>query len=543
MPPGSARRGISRRVLLAGGIAAAASARAATPTATLRIADYHPGSAISPFVFGSNEIGVMDGGLPSAELDRRAGVTFRRLGGDLMTGYNWVNNATNAGKNHRHANGAFLLEALRIPRAEWARPAVVIEAMHEASLAMGAKSLVTLPIAGYVAADFASTVAENQTAPSARFVEARWTSARGASDPVDPSVADMPQLVARLVARYGSAATPTGIHAYALDNEPALWFQNHPRLMPGRVTIASFIARSVSAARAIKTIDPAARIFGPASWGATGMVSFQDAPDWDRYRGYGSFIAAYLDAFRRASDQAGQRLLDTLDVHWYPFHEAGNLFRSERPELEPAMLEAPRSLTEPGFRERSWVPQAFRASAAHGLGLPILPSLTRLIERWYPGTALAVSEFNYGGAGRLAAGLALADVLGRYCAAGVGYACHWGSLEGWLGEAYRLYRQPDASGGCFGGHLLPVVGALPPTVSAYASSAGGIHRLILINKADEPVQLDVAFATDRPRHPVSIWGFDAQAGATIPFDRFGTWTSNGWRLDVPPRAARRYDFG
>lgn len=532
-------------MLLAAGLSAATTAGSAgsTPALPLRIADDQPGLPVSPHIFGANEIGVMDGGLPSAELDRMAGVTFRRLGGDLMSGYNWVSNATNAGKNHRHANGAFLLEALRIPRAIWHRPGVVIEAMHEASLAMGAKSLVTLPLTGFVAADFGSTVAVNETAPSPRFVPVRWSPGPGAADPIDPRVADMPQLVARLVARYGSAASASGIHAYALDNEPELWFQNHPRLMPERTTIAAFIARSVAAAQVIKRIDPAAKVFGPASWGATGMVSFQDAPDWERFRRYGSFIAAYLDAFRRASDEAGQRLLDVLDVHWYPFHEAGNLFRSERAELEPAMLEAPRALTEPGFREKSWVPQAFRASSAAGLGLPILPSLSRLVARWYPGTELAVTEFNYGGAGRLAAGLAIADVLGRFCVSGVAYAAHWGSLEGWLGEAYRLYRTPDAGGGCFDGEMTPLLGPLPPSVSAYAARSGGVLRLILINRSDAPLLLDVAFASGQPRHPVGVWGFDQTTGGTRPLARFGDATTGGWRLDLPPRAARRYDFG
>ena len=51
----------------------------------------------------------MDGGGPSVGFDRAAGVTVRRLGGNLMTAYNWLNNATNAGKDWKHANGAFLL--------------------------------------------------------------------------------------------------------------------------------------------------------------------------------------------------------------------------------------------------------------------------------------------------------------------------------------------------------------------------------------------------------------------------------------------------
>lgn len=408
--------GPSRRRFLAGMTAGAiAATRPAAAQQSGHVSfvvhDDQPGHRISPLIYGSNEIGVMDGGAPSAELDRLAGVTARRLGGDLMTAYNWVTNATNAGKNHLHSNGPFQLEALQIPQEKWPHPAAVIEAMHEASLAMGAKSLITLPLAGFVAGDMAGAVAENDAVPSRRFLPVVWKSAAEANDPIDPTVADIPHLVARLVAKYGDAATPRGIHGYALDNEPALWFQNHPRLTPRRIGIGDFIARSIDAARAIKTIDPAARIFGPASWGATEMVSFQDAPDWEAYRKFGSFLAAYLDAFRQASEQDGRRLLDVLDVHWYPFHRAGGLFRTERDDLDEALLDAPRSLTEAGFVEDSWVPRAFRH--ATGLGLPILPGLKQLAAHWFPGTDISVTEFNYGGAGRLASALALADVLGR----------------------------------------------------------------------------------------------------------------------------------
>ncbi len=59
----------------------------------------------------------------------------------------------------------------------------------------------------------------------------------------------------------------------------------------------------------------------------------QNAPDWGEYRRYGSILAAYLDAFRQASERDGLRLLDALDVHWYPFSDRGTLYRTEDPAL------------------------------------------------------------------------------------------------------------------------------------------------------------------------------------------------------------------
>ena len=509
----------------------------------LLIADDRPGRPISRFIYGSNEIGIIDSGALSAELDRAAGVTWRRLGGNLMTTYNWVNNAANPGVAFNSANGAFLLDALRIEGAERARPGIVIERMHEASLAMGAASLATLPLAGFVAADFGGPVKADQAAPSPRFVATRWTSSAGADDPIDPAIADIAQLLRRLVRCYGDAASGGGISAYALDNEPALWPHTHPRLALNPVSIRDHIERSLAAARIVKSIDPGAAVFGPASWGVTEMATFQAAPDWPAYRHYGSALAAYLDAFRTASERDGRRLLDALDVHWYAFSNHGDLFRTENPQLDSALLDAPRSLSEVGFREESWVARALPDGSGDGLGLPILPSLERLTERWFPGTKLAVTEFNFGGVGRLAAGLAVADALGRFSQCGVSFAAHWGSLDRWLGEAYRLYRRPDSSGAAFGEAALEIGGAGGPAVCAYASQTnGGEARVVVINKAPAATTVDIAFARRPPSLPRSAFGFDGENPAAGDVDVEATVVDGAIRCVLPARSARRYAF-
>lgn len=537
----------SRRDLLAGGFAAVAAG--ATPSA-VRAADAipatlraeKPGAEISPLVFGSNEIGVMDGGQTSSVFDRRAGVTARRFGGDLTTTYNWVNNACNAGKNHNHANGDFLLEALGIPTSERNRPAVVIETMHEASLDMGARSLVTMPLSPFVAADMEGDVARQDTAPSRRFTPTNWVVGANARAPIDRGVCDLPQLLSRLVDKYGDAKSSRGVFAYALDNEPGLWTQNHPRVFPSRMSISAFIARSIAAARAIKTIDPSAQVFGPSSWGATEMANFQNAPDWPAHARHGNFLALYLDAFRRASEQDGRRLLDALDVHWYPFANTGQLFRTDTEALDAARLDAPRSLTEEGFIENSWVSRALRRDDGEGLGLPVLPSLQRIIARNFPDTKLAISEFNYGLGKRVPSALALADALGRHATCGVYLATHWGSLDHLLSESYRLYRASDARGGMFGGRAIPIDHRAQDALSAFAAEDNSALRIVLINKTHREVALDLAL-TDTPRREFrQTLGFD---GARPSFgERAETpqAIAGGCRFVAPALSARRYLF-
>lgn len=129
----------------------------------------------------------------------------------------------------------------------------------------------------------------------------------------------MDECVNFLVAKYGNASTPSGVKGYSLDNEPALWCHTHPRIHPDQPRCLELIERSVALASAVKNIDPFAEIFGPVLYGFSAYESLQSAPDWNVARNrYGWFLDYYLDQIRQASDTQGRRLLDVLDLHWYP---------------------------------------------------------------------------------------------------------------------------------------------------------------------------------------------------------------------------------
>jgi len=44
----------------------------------------------------------------------------------------------------------------------------------------------------------------------------------------------------------------TGVRGYCLDNEPALWFDTHPRIHPDKVTYIELINKSVALSTAVK---------------------------------------------------------------------------------------------------------------------------------------------------------------------------------------------------------------------------------------------------------------------------------------------------
>lgn len=525
------------------GTSAAPSAHATPRRIPIHVRDGGSTRPISPYVYGDNAVGTLEGGAPAAEFARATGVTARRLGGNLTSTYNWVTNFTNSGRDWNQHNGRALARFLGLDEAGVARPGAVIETMHETALAMGAISVATLPLGDFVAADDFGPVAASEAAPSPRWTPVVWREDARAEDPIDPTVADIGHLLRRLVDRYGPAEGGRGVRAYALDNEPALWFETHPRLWPTRIGVDDFIARSIAAARVIKRIDPTALVIGPSFWGVTAFLDFHGAGGWGGRSRYGNVVAAYLDAFRQASENDGVRLLDCLDAHWYPYHHDGDLLGTAEPRLAPALLDAPRTLSEDGFVERSWVGDMAWTLASAGLPLPILPSLQRQIDAWFPATRLSVSEFNFGGPDGLASGLAVADALGRFGREGLWMANHWGALDGWIGEAYRLYRIGAPDDG-FGAGSLAVDHDAPERLSVYAALDRSRERLsvIAINKSDAPTTVAISSDRDRTGRRMRAIGFDAERRETSQISEWATVDAEIIEATLPPRSARRFDI-
>lgn len=515
--PRARAKGLTRRSftrLLAAAWALQAGAAGLASAGQKRVVRAHLSTAVtwslSPFVFGTNDIGTMGSGADSVELERGVGVTLRRFGGNSVSTYNWTNGCNNIGKDWHHHNSRAVTSWYVKDEIEQDEPAAAVRAVHERGLADGARSLIQLPIGPWVAADADGIVPPEQTAPSPRWVPVTWHDSGRLEPSIDAATCNVPQLVRRLVDNYGPAAGGRGVLAYALDNEPAIWHQTHPRAHPTRVQIAEFLDRSVQAARRIKAIDPTAWVVGPCFWGATAMQTFQNSPDWRHYRHrYPNMVAAYLDRFHRASDASGQRLLDAFDAHWYPYSDEGRILNTENRTMAEVVLAAPRELTDASFRPRSWVANAFPPAPPGQLGFPIVPHLQAIIDRWYPDTGLTISEFNYGHLPESA--VALADALGRLATAGVAAATHWGRLVPPLDQAYRLWRNADGSGLAFPQEFLAAETEEPEFVSVYAGRAAGEQGLhvVTINRADEPLLLDLG-GPSRERAAVRAFGFDAQ---------------------------------
>ena len=200
---------------------------------------------ISPYVYGVNAHRVED-----------SGATLRRLGGNRATGYNWENNASNAGNDYHHNSDDWSCTVLGYRDCDV--PAAAVVNFAAANRKDGLQTIITIPMVDYVAADKKGQVTEAEAAPSGRWVKSLPTKPgpfAGDKPDLDDGVVYQDELVNHLVGKMGKAQSG-GVRFYSLDNEPALWPSTHPRIHPGRTTYAEISARTEATAAAITKVDP-----------------------------------------------------------------------------------------------------------------------------------------------------------------------------------------------------------------------------------------------------------------------------------------------
>jgi Glycoside hydrolase family 44 len=453
------------------------------------IAPDRPVGPISPYVYGIN----------SQNLGK-VNATIRRMGGNRQTVYNWELNASNAGSDWNHVND------------DWPCTNLGYENCHEPGAQMtnffadnkkaGVESLLTVPMTDFASADKAGPVAENEAAPSKRFVRSqpRKNGPLAATPDLTDGVVYQDELLAHLLKKFGHA-DQGGVKFYSLDNEPALWSSTHPRVHPKPTTYAEIVSRTEMNAAAITEVDPGAIVLGAVAYGWSEYMSLQSAPDakgenaklgntGGNAGGGGNYLEFFLQSMKRLEGKYHRRLVHVLDIHWYP--EPKGTKRITEKDVSPktiaARLEAPRSLWDPTYLEKSWIADAW------GKPIRLIPWLRETIAKQYPGTKLSVSEYNYGAGEHISGGLAQVDVLGVFGREGLYMANYWGNgagvgdLPDFVAGAFKLYRNYDGSGGTYGDVAVGATVADLTKASVYAatdSKKAGRLTVIVINKSQQ----------------------------------------------------------
>ena len=82
----------------------------------------------------------------------------------------------------------------------------------------------------------------------------------------------------------------------------------------------------------------------------------------------------------------GLRLLDYLDLHYYPQAVGVALSRAGDAATQARRLRSTRSHWDPTYSDESWI----------GEPVTLIPRMRAWVERNYPGTRLAITEYNWG---------------------------------------------------------------------------------------------------------------------------------------------------
>jgi hypothetical protein len=452
-------------------------AQSATLDATVTItANTSASHAISPWIYGTNFYEQW----PNGQLN----LPLNRTGGNRWTAYNWENNASNAGSDWQYSSDSYLSSSTV--------PAEAVRSVVAADRARGNASLITVQMQGYVSADENGSVSlTDSTRLTTRFKQVVYQ--KGSAFTTAPSTVDryvyMDEFVWALKEKIGSdiykdKSIPTMI---SLDNEPDIWFATHAEVQMTVLPSADFDTKSIALSKALKDLEPDAVIFGPVNYGFNGMYTFQGQKGFsvDYW-----FVDQYLKDLRSASEAYGRRLVDVYDFHWYSSNQVdGTTITSLKgANLTDAQMQgivqSPRSYWDTTYTENSWIAQVL------GGPVRIVSRMQDKIAADWPGTALAITEYNNGGEGNIAGAVAQADSLGVFGQMGLYAACYWplGSDTTYINGAFMAYRNYDGNRSTFGDTSVPTTSSDTSKVAAYISlDSNNAARCVIvaINRSNE----------------------------------------------------------
>jgi len=450
----------------------------------------HP---ISPYIYGVNE------GLPSTLRDLN--IKLNRWGGNRATRYNWKEDTTSTAADWYFQN---LKSGPNRPEDDWKYKDY--ELFIRDNRQNNCDSLITIPMIGRVAKDdksksfsVAKYGAQHSVAPEDNDAGdgIKPDGSHVDNDPNDSSVvADIEfqrDWVKQIVRTFGSANS-NGVKFYTLDNEPDLWNDIHRDLHPKPAGYDEIFGLSKNYAQMIKSVDPSAQITGPAlshwsSYFNSSVDNFNHGKD-RKSHGDAPFLEWYLSQMRKAEKETGRRLLDYVDIHFYPETRAGKnheriVLDSEDEgdaDIQAARLRSTRALWDSTYDDESWIKQPVR----------LIPWLKETVAKTYPGTKIAITEYKWGPDAAITSAIAQADALGLFGREGIDMAAFWNAgSERFQNSppefAFKMYLNYDGQHGAFGDISVAAHSSDQDALSIYSSvdSKNGDLIVVLINKTTQ----------------------------------------------------------
>jgi hypothetical protein len=213
-----------------------------------------------------------------------------------------------------------------------------------------------------------------------------------------------------------------------------------------------------------------------------------------------------MQAYEQAN---GIRILDYLDLHYYPQANGVSLSPAGNAATQALRLRSTRALWDETYADESWI-----ADVPEGPYVRLIPRMHAWVETYYPGTKLAITEYNWGALDHINGALAQADVLGIFGREGVDLAALWGPPESNQpgAFAFRMYLNYDGYHHGFGETSIQAVSTDQDRLAVYAAQRGmdAALTLMIINKTGADLVSPVALTNFAPASSAQVYRYSAQ---------------------------------
>ena len=442
---------------------------------------------------------------------------LNRNGGNNTTRYNWQLNADNRGND-------WYYESIAESSATAGERGDTFIANARAA---NAKAMLTVPTIEWVAkigpnrgklASFSVAKYGAQTGTDWQWFPDAGNGVRTNGQFVtgnDPHDANVPstslfqqEWVQHLVNRWGTNANG-GLRYYILDNEPSIWHSTHRDVRPTSPTMNEIRDKTVDFAQKIKAVDATALVVGPEEWGWSGYFYSGYDQQYGSLHGWGAlpdranhggadYLPWFLDQMRQRQTTSGQRLLDVFTVHYYP--QGGEFGDDVSTTMQLRRNRSTRSLWDPAYVDETWINDRVQ----------LVPRLKSWVNSYYPGTAVGITEYNWGAENHINGATAQADIYGIFGREGLDVGARWATPASSTPtyKAMKMYRNYDGNRSTFGDVSVAASVPNPDNVAAFAAarSADGALTVMVISKyLSSTTQVTISLANVNHRGIAQAW--------------------------------------
>jgi len=547
------------------------------PVVTAQVDIKAAGTKISPYIYGA--------AMGDASAAQEMGITILRAGGNEVSPMNWKQGFTSHGSDWFYTNAGEETP----PEKNW------LVTFFGKNKEAGLESYVSMPMMGRVAKDSVSSAFDINKYPD----QDSWVGQLQPTDPhpnagsgkvfvkgpdgkqvtdkdgkpvlkeIDPdpddtsmviTPEDQTEMLKFMIETLGyGTADKGGLKFMALDNEPDIWAFTHKDMHPKGTSYDELLDRTKTYATLIKKIDPAIKIAGPVFSGWTGYFfsgldgqevnagrgTWANPPDYAAH-GNVPILKWWLQQVYEYEKKAGQRLIDILDVHFYPQNGLYMGGRKNDPATMEKRVQETRVLWDGTWKDPSWMAGDENGKKLDGR-LQVIRMMKKLIADNDPGLDLCLGEYCFSGEGDVSGGVTQAELLGIFAREGVAQAYYWffPPVNSSTYFAFKMFRNPDGKHTAFGDTYLPSTVSAPDDISVHAAkdSATGRLTFVLVNKrAAKAAKVTIKLSASVKSQDVVFYQYSGQdrlAIGQLPTQKVA---GNSVAVDLPPLSVLRFDL-